>query len=775
MRRKSLIALGASVVVVAAAHAASSTVSSSVPAAGDGKVGLVLSGGGAKGVAHIGVIQAFEENNIPIDYITGTSMGAIVGSLYASGYSPAEMMGLLASKGFAEWSAGKISPDRLYYALSDPENPSFVNINLGQGTTGVKSALPSSLINPIPMNMAFLEIYSRYTAQCGGDFDRLFVPFRCVTSDVWAHHKVVMRKGSLADAVRMSMSFPMVFEPIELNGVPMFDGGLYDNYPVDVMVDDFNPQYIIGVNVGSPAPKPSTNPMNQLDAMIQQPQDYPFPDSRGVNIRIDLDEFSLLDFPKAAEIYAIGYRRGLEMVDSIKRRIAAVAPARLETVNQRRAAFRAATPEVKIAGVSVEGGTPGENACIEQLFRPPHGRSTITMAEATDAYYRAISTGRLQNLVPTPVYNPSDSTFTLRYRAVVKEHYGVGIGGYISSSTMSMLFFQGSYNSLGFKSITAGVNGWVGQSYLAAEATGTYSLNTARPMAVTLRGVASRHTFHETERLFYEFHDPDFIRRSQVFGQMRLTLGPTQRTRIDLQLGGGHLTDTYLSDLLEGVDTRDTGTHDLWQAALRWERNTLDNSYAPTSGSYLRATGMAVTGRYRYHGADPSDRLTAKENWVQLDIDALHYWPIGRRLSLGTEVRALVSSRHLLPTYQASIVAAEAIHPTPSSYNLFCRSLRANSFISATLQPVVKISDSFQLRALAAGFLPGRRIEPNADNHGAHYGRRLGNPEVFTELQARLHLPIGTVSAYGNYTSGGPGWNFGISIGTFILAPHFLE
>lgn len=765
---------GVLAVVLMAMGAAPAAMGNPVPEKKN-KVGLVLSGGGAKGIAHIGVLQALEDNNIPVDYITGTSMGAIVGSLYASGYSPREMLELLASPGFADWSTGTINSDRIDYVLTDPDTPSFININLGKGaSSSVKTVLPMSLINPVPMNMAFLEIYSRFTAQCGGDFDRLFVPFHCVTSDVWAKHKVVLSKGSLADAVRMSMSFPMVFEPISIDGVPMYDGGIYDNYPVDVMMDDFNPERIIGVNVGSTPPSPSSrNPMDQLDAMIMQPQNYPFPTDRGLNIRIDLDEFSLLDFPKAAQIYAIGYKRGLEMMDSIKATVRGIAPA--TDVAARRAAFKRATPEVRISKVSVTGGTPAENAYLESLFTPGRGEKTISLSRATDAYYRAISTGRLQNLVPTPVYNPVDSTFTLNYRAVVKENFGVGVGGYISSSTMSMLFFHGSYNSLGRNSINVSVNGWVGQSYLAAEGSATYWLATSRPSALTLRAVASRHTFHETEKLFYEVHDPDFIRHSEVFGQLRYTLGTSMRSRLDLQVGGAHLTDTYHSDLLDLFNSRDTGTQDLWQAAVRWERNTLDNEYAPAEGSFYRLTGMGVTGKYRYRGADPAMRAAVNERWLQLDMQATHYWPLSKRLSLGTEARALLSTRKLLPTYQASIVAAEAIHPTPSSYNLFCRSLRANSFFSATLQPVVKVSDSFQIRGIVAGFLPVRKIEPDLTGPGAHYGRWLHNPEMFAELQARVHTPIGTISAYGNYTSGGPGWNFGISIGTFILAPRFLE
>ncbi|MDE5573623.1 MAG: patatin-like phospholipase family protein, partial [Muribaculaceae bacterium] len=90
-------------------------------------VGLVLSGGGAKGIAHIGVIQALEDNNIPIDYVVGTSMGAIVGGLYAAGYTPAEMMELLESKDFANWSTGQINESLTYYFFKHNPTPAMLN------------------------------------------------------------------------------------------------------------------------------------------------------------------------------------------------------------------------------------------------------------------------------------------------------------------------------------------------------------------------------------------------------------------------------------------------------------------------------------------------------------------------------------------------------------------------------------------------------------------------------------------------------------------------
>lgn len=743
-------------------------------------VGLVLSGGGAKGIAHIGVIQAFEENNIPIDYITGTSMGAIVGGLYASGYTPAEMIDLIKSPSFGYWSTGTIDPDDTYYFLTTPPTPAFVNINLGKDSTSVRSVLPSSLINPIPMNMAFPEIFERYTAQCAGDFNCLFVPFRCVTSDVFAKHKVILSHGSLSDAVRMSMSFPMIFEPLELNGIPMYDGGVYDNYPVDVMMEEFNPDALIGINVGSKNAPPSTrNPIDQLEAMIQIPDTYPFPYGKGVNIRIDLDEFSLLDFGKYQKIYDIGYRRGLEMVDSVKLKIRQVASGVEESpaaVSARRERFKAATPEVRIDSVTVTGGTARENAYLKSLFLRD-GHCVTTFPEARAAYYRAISSGRLQNFVPYPVYNPSDSSFAYHYKAVIKEDYNVGVGGYISSSTNSMLFFHGGYNTLNFNSLHAEVNAWLGQSYVAAEGSFKLLFNTLRPSAYTIRAVISRQKYHETEKLFYQLSAPDFIHHSEAFVQTYYTLGPDLRTRFDAGAGYGHLTDGYHSGLDLTYDgSKVHSIYDLGQISVRWQLNTLNSTVAPTEGTAIVLNAKGVLGKYRYRFADgsiPDD--TKNLRWLQATLSATHYISPSRFFSLGGDISALLSTRKLLPTYDATIVGAPTIHPTPVTFSTFIPALRANSFVTAGVMPILKFSSNFSVRGSFNGFLPLRKIKCAADGMTPYYGKWLSDPEFFGEVDATLRLPFGNITAFGNYATGGAGWNFGISIGTFILAPGFLD
>ena len=210
------------------------------------KVGLVLSGGGAKGLTHIGVIRALEENNIPIDYITGTSMGAIIGGLYASGYSPDEMEILIKSEDFKLWSRGIIPPRYVYYFKKLDDNPSFIDFDFAKKEDKMKISLPTNLIPTGQLDFAFMELFSPANAVADNNFDRLFVPFRCVATDIYRNTPVIFSKGDLGLAIRASMTVPLFFKPVEIDSVLLFDGGLVNNFPYDIMHQDFKPDIIIG-------------------------------------------------------------------------------------------------------------------------------------------------------------------------------------------------------------------------------------------------------------------------------------------------------------------------------------------------------------------------------------------------------------------------------------------------------------------------------------------------------------------------------------------------
>ena len=429
-------------------------------------VGLVLSGGGAKGIAHIGVIKALEENDIPIDFVTGTSMGAIVGSLYAMGYTPDEMMELVTSRSFGYWSTGTIDPSLSYYFSAPEPSPAMFSFSVGRSDT--TDAVPASLISPLPMNFEFMRLFSPYTAACGGNFDRLMVPFRCVASDGKAKHKVVLSRGDLGRSVRASMSFPGVFQPTEIDGRLLYDGGIYDNFPLDVMRADFAPDIMIGVDVSSTDSGPNTSLMAQIENLICAPEPSGVPADEIVRLRLHLDRFGLLDFQKAKEISRIGYDFTIARIDSIRERITARTPA--EARDMRRAIFRSRVPYLRFDSIRVEGGGTQQNRYIAHLFgqgTEARGADTFGVEKAQEAYYRAISTGRVRDMRLTATRPDSARMFRLDARAWLRNGAQAAVGGYLTSSTNSYLYLSGRYSSMSFHSLDAGVQAWIGATWPA--------------------------------------------------------------------------------------------------------------------------------------------------------------------------------------------------------------------------------------------------------------------------------------------------------------------
>ena len=213
-------------------------------------VGLVMSGGGAKGIAHIGALKALEENDIPIDCIVGTSMGGIVGGFYAAGYSPQEIEKIALTKDFQNWVTGKLSESFKYFYSKPDENPSWLSIKMFIDTS-FRAKFEPDLINDVPMNFALTEYLAQSSARSGYDFNNLVVPFRCLAADIFTQEQIIIRDGSLCTALRATLSVPFFFRAIKVKNKYLFDGGVYNNFPVDVIKKEFSPEVIIGCNVSS--------------------------------------------------------------------------------------------------------------------------------------------------------------------------------------------------------------------------------------------------------------------------------------------------------------------------------------------------------------------------------------------------------------------------------------------------------------------------------------------------------------------------------------------
>ena len=323
------------------------------------RAGLVLSAGGAKGLYHIGVIRALEENGIPIDYVAGTSMGAIIGGLYAVGYSPEEMTDIFCSDQIGYWMSGRIEDKYILYFKKARPSASMLTLRIDpearqKNSNQSRLHIPTHLIPSTQLDMAFVEFFAGPNAECGGNFDKLFVPFRCIATDAGARKEVVYRHGDLSKAIRASMTIPLVFRPLKQDSTLLYDGGIYNNFPWQVLEEDFAPDILIGSKCVSGNSKPDEeNVVEQISTLTMMHTDYTLPGEEDILIERVFDDVGMLDFAKAEYIISRGYSDAIDAMPTIRERIRR----RVDTValDARRAQFRQAEPLLRFDEYEITG------------------------------------------------------------------------------------------------------------------------------------------------------------------------------------------------------------------------------------------------------------------------------------------------------------------------------------------------------------------------------------------------------------------------------------
>lgn len=741
-------------------------------------VGLVLSGGGAKGIAHVGVIKALEDNEIPIDYVTGTSMGAIVGSLYSCGWSPQEMIDFFTSRDFQNWSKGVISPTLTYYINNPVPSPKWVTLNVNpKDTTGVVSQiLPAYLVSPLPMNIEFLKLYSPYSLQSRENFNELFVPFRCVASDVYHKHKIVFKDGDLGTAVRASMSFPFVFKPIEVGGVLVYDGGIYDNFPVDVMEQDFNPDFIIGVSVSSPDKKPKEGDIySQLEDMIIQNNNYTLPADKGVKIQVPVLDYGVLEFDKAQTIYEIGYQTGMAMVDSIKSRISSRRDSAV--VAERRHRFEAATPVVEFDSVAVTGVHNAEQSrYLEYLFNNGKKRP-FGLTKTQNAYYRAVTDGTLANLYPHADLMV-DGRNILNLKATMKRPWTVGVGGWITSTANSMLYLDLGYHTLSFNSLDVSLAGWIGQSYLAGMFSGKFSIRSSIPSFIELEGVMSQQKYYDSQLLFYDNSTPTFITEVENFVRLSYNRATGMRGKFYVGLGYGYKSDSYFPTNVADYskDAKDVLDYHVLGMRSGWQSSMLNDELYPSSGYDRRVNFNVSYERTRY---TPQGNLAARTNFKGRFRGTLEgYWKQFFKLSsevrLGVMGNALGTVQSLNQNYTATMIHSPAFAPTPSTQSYFNEAFRSDNYVAGGVIPIWNPIGKLQLRGDFYAFAPIRNLHKVGNL--AIYDGWFRKVDFIGEVASVYNFPFASMSIYVNYLSyPRNNWNFGINFGLLFHAPKFLK
>ena len=744
------------------------------------KVGLVLSGGGAKGMTHIGIIRALEENNIPIDYITGTSMGAIIGSLYAMGYSPDDMEALLRSEDFKRWYSGQVEPEYGYYFKQNRPTPEFFNIRFSfKDSLHIKpQILPTSMVNPIQMNLVFVELFARATAACSGDFNRLFVPFRCIASDVYNKKPLIMRRGDLGDAVRASMSFPFVFKPIEIDSVLAYDGGIYNNFPTDIMREDFKPEVIIGSVVAANPGKPKENDlMSQLENMIMQKTDYTLPDSLGIIMTFKYDDVSLLDFDRLQELHDIGYNRTISLMDSIKGRIHRRVSA--ENVRLRRLVYRSNLPQFRFRDIYIEGANPQQQAYIKKEFHD-EDHEVFTYEDLKRGYFRLLSDNMISEIIPHAVYDSENDLYSLHLKVKMEDNFSVRMGGSVSTTSSNQIYLGLGYQDLNYYSKEITLDGQIGKVYNNAQLMAKIDLPTRIPTSYRLIASLSTFDYYKKDKLFSKNDKPSFNSKDERFVKLMVALPFLANKRAEISIGYGKLQDNYFQSSVINFDKdrSDRSTYNLLGGAIGFYGSTLNARQYATKGYFEKLVAQVFSGKEKFIPGNPTETsVTTKErqSWLQISYMKYAYHTMSPKFTLGWMAEMLYSSKNFSENYTATMLQAADFSPTPHSKLMYNEAFRANQFLAAGIKPIFVFNDMFQFRSEFYGFVPIFPIKKNALNK-AYYGKAFARFEYIGEISVICQLPFGAISAYVNhYSSPKKEWNVGLTLGWQLFNYRFIE
>jgi NTE family protein len=714
------------------------------------KVGLVLSGGGARGMAHIGVIKFLEENNIPIDYIAGTSAGAVVGSLYAQGYSSDEMIRLVNSEEFFNWATGKFDEEHTYYFKEKDANASWVTLKFSIDSV-IRTTFPTSVVSSVPVDFALMENNAGAITKAGYNFDSLFVPFRCVASDIKSKKSVVFRDGDLAQAVRASMAFPFYFSHVIVDGKILFDGGLYNNFPADVMVNDFNPDIIIGVNAaGNDDPFDEENIISQMRMMMTTPTNYNAYLERTIYIEPRTERFGLFDFRNPNPLINAGYEAARLKLEAFRANIKRTSPR--EELSERRKNFRSGRPEIVVDKISVSGINEKQAEYVRRIINPKG--HPISIRELKENYFNLISDDNVRSIFPSVHYDSEKKMYDLNLVIRREKDLRVQFGGNISSRPISEAFVGTQYNIWEKNSLSINTGFYFGKLYSAEQLKLRLDVPSRIPFYVESDITLSQWNFYKSSDELLADKRPLYIVRSdRYFG---LNFAVPARSKGKVVLSGAYYEtkdDYYQTSSFTESDTADRTEFFASIAALNFERNTLNRKQYASSGTFFSATVRYVNGKEStIPGSTSVDSLRQSNyhGWFQLKVVYDNYYKKRGRIRLGFYNENVFSNQPFFGNYTSSVLMAPSFQPLQETQTLFLPNFHAHNYIGAGSRNVISIANNFDWRIEGYIFQPFQNLLQTSDKR-TEYSNAFEKRYLIFSSGLVYHTPIGPLSFFVNY------------------------
>ena len=725
------------------------------------KIGLVLSGGGAKGLAHVGVLKYLEKAGIKPDYITGTSMGSIIGGLYAIGYSADELDSIIRG---INWPV-TLTDDIPLYDVEPLEKNDYkrfqFNFDLKKG--GLK--LPNGMIQ----GQRISQLLSQLTWRAAGlkDFDDFPIPFRCVASDLITGKQHVFKSGDLMTAMRASMAIPSVFTPVQVDSLYLVDGGVLNNFPVDVC-RDMGADIIIGVNV-SRGDYPKIEDLNSIvevlmtaamlgntQAVIQAVKET------DLLISPELYPYSTGSFDAAEKIIARGDEAGKKYFPQMK----ALADS-IYKMGPPPVVKKLSDPEkIYITAITFNKVKHLSKKYIVSNLGFEAG-DTVTIKEVNQGLEKMIGT----RFVDKMTYDLTKTGEGYRIDFYIEERYPYKMG---FSLRYDNVFDVGLIANISARNFLLNNSKWSFTADVSnsprIDADFYKTLGKDRKSAIVFNGNFEK-TFwpvylengHEYGR-FRFYQSSAQLGYAFSFNTKNMIYAGAEWKKITLHSGSG------IPELFDyGIKNFGNG---FFLANLMYEYNSLDKKFFTTSGTDFTINTSFNISAYELYTGHPDGYdlikeavLIPDENYFKFGVRFRHYFPLRGNMVLGLDLRGNMIT-HEVPYLDHIFIGGTFLNARRLDvpfYGLGYRERIGEDFVTATLNYRIALGKLINIYVLANGLFNGEYERSEFHELPQTF---IGNEFMFGYgIAAGLNTFVGPVAVGGASNLTDKRWRFYINVG----------
>ena len=714
------------------------------------KVGVVLSGGGAAGAAHVGVLKALEENEIPIDYIVGTSIGALVGGFYAAGYSPGQIEQIISSPEFRDAASGVVDQHKQYFLKRSADDPSILSLYFDLDSI-FSTNLPTNFVSSLAIDYGLMEYFSQANAVAKQNFDSLFIPFRCLAANITDREQLILKDGNLATSVRASMTYPFYLSPVAIDGKIMFDGGLYNNFPADILCEEFDVDFIVASNVASEKVDPTEdNLVSQIKSLLIRQSDFKINCTNGLIISTEVTDISTFDFYEADKALERGYTATMSVMDSIKQQLSSVKS--IEKLSQERNSFNSKKPALVFDSISFDGLQKNQAKYFKMGLKLDSQK--VGNEELKQSFFRLASNESIRSIYPSSNYNPSLKAFDLNLKVKKEKKFKASFGGVIASKPFSTGFFGLDYQILKKADLKVSGNIYFGSFYNSAQGGIRWDVPFDLPFYIESKFTANSYDYFNGRATFIDDNTPPFIINTEQYWENKIGLPVFTSGKI--MLGASYLWQQYeyyqVNDFTRG-DTSDLTEFEGVSAFIKYQLNSLNRKLYPSKGTKVDMSFRQTSGRETTTPGSTArikERAFERKDWLNINLKIDKYFLERSNFHFGAYFEANYSDLPFFQNYTATLLLSPAFAPLVESKTIFQDQYRARTFFGGGLKAIYSIRDQLDFRLEAYVYQPYEELIENADG-SVGLGEEVINRDLIGTFTTVYHTRLGPLAASINY------------------------